>query len=186
LLFSGDIWNYYFSQFYGVFLLLIAILVSNRRVAQSVLALVVCLSLLSARGVLVYSPDRFDSSSWRLLQRIASEALTIPDSGYFVYSQDQFAYPLKYAFSFYAKQHAEVPVEAYVKKPLTVLVKSADDLNNPYSTSLEWQKNKLHITNTPFEAHTYAYGYTVERFALQGDDLSTPIDPNLILDLHFR
>lgn len=186
LLFSGEIWSYYFSQFFGPALFVMALIASKSKPATYLLGGLVVFSLISARSAFWYEPTRFNSSSWVLLSQMAAEGLKTPDTGYFVYSQDQFAYPLKYAFSYYAKTHPELAAVAFKKRPATVLVKAEDDARNPFSNSTDWQLNKVRITQTPVEVKQYPFGYTLERYQLNQENLQSPVDPNMITDLHFR
>lgn len=141
---------------------------------------------LQSRSTFLYTETRFDGSSWKLLSKIAEQSLSKPDRGYFVYSQDQFAYSLKYAFSYYAKTHPEVNAKSFEKRSETVLVKTADDPRNPYSTSQDWQSNKIKISEQPIETTTFPFGYMMEVYNLSEETINKPIDPNLIIDLHFR
>lgn len=186
LLFSGDIWNYYFSQFFGIILLIISMLASKHKLAQLVLGISIIFSLFNAKSALFYNASRFNSSSWSLLSQIAHDGLLEPSTGYFLYSQDQFAYPLKYAFSYYKNNHLELDARSFSKQPLTILVKAADDPNNPYSTSKDWQLNKLRINMSPYETKEYQFGYVLEKYKLDKANLETQVDPNIITDLHFR
>lgn len=186
LLFSGDIWNYYFSQFYGIILLVVSMLISKHKFAQLIFFVGIVFSLINTKSALFYNPSRFNSSSWSLLNQIASDGLTEPSTGYFLYSQDQFAYPLKYAFLYYQKIHPELNAKSFSKQPQTVLVKSADDSRNPYSTSKDWQLNKLKINQAPSETKEYPFGYVLEKYKLDKASLESQVDPNLITDLHFR
>jgi hypothetical protein len=186
LVFRGEIWNYYYLPFFSILLLVVTLVASTSFKASVLLSLLLLSTLFQNGNTLKYSSDRFNSSSWKLLSAIAEEGLSRPNQGYFVYSQDQFAYPLKYAFAYFVKTKPELKSIAYTKRAETVLAKSADDPNNTFSSSEDWQKNKLHIKIEPVEKKVYPYGYTLERFHLDEQTIQEPIDPNLILDLHFR
>lgn len=186
LVFSGTIWNFYYDPFASLFLFTMVVIASRSRPAHWLLALLTVCLLFGVRGDFFYTADRFNSSSWKLLSSIAAQGLAEPDAGYFLYSQDQFAYPLKYAFAYYRQQHSESQASGYVKKPLTVLVKSTDNPDNPFSTSSDWQKNKLHIAIEPVEVIKYPHGYVLEKYRLDEQTLAEPVDPNLVTGLQFR
>ena len=186
LLFSGDIWNYYFSQFFGPTLFVIGLIASKSKPPRLFLAILTIFSIIHASSFMTYSPSRFDSSSWVLLTQIAKDGLSQPNTGYFLYSQDQFAYPLKYAFSYYRQTHQNMGSAPFEKRDLTVLVKAADDPRNPYSTSKDWQLNKVRINQNPIDMKSYPFGYVLEKYILNQENLQKPVDPNMITDLHFR
>jgi hypothetical protein len=73
---------------------------SHSKFAKILLIFLTFFTLWHSHGDFSYNPDRFNSSSWKLLTHVASDALSEDKVGYFLYSQDQFAYPLKYAFAF--------------------------------------------------------------------------------------
>ncbi|MGI5826295.1 MAG: hypothetical protein ACOX50_02685 [Patescibacteria group bacterium] len=186
LVFSGSVWSYYFSPFWGIFLLVISLIAAQSHLAKILLFFLI-LSLFSSRKVeFFYSPSRFDASSWKLLSGIAKDGLAKENQGYFLYSQDQFAYPLKYAFSYFLKRHPNIQADAFKKKNWTVLVKAADDPNNPWLTAEYWQHEKVKITQEPALIKEYPFGYTLEVYNLEEKDLLVPSDPNLIQNLHFR
>lgn len=184
--FSGTVWGYYFSPFIGILFLCAALVAASSRWAKYALCFLVIWLAMNSGNSLFYQAGRFNSSSWALLSEIANEALSQPDTGYFVYSQDQFAYSLKYAFAFTEKNHPEMNISAFEKKPRTVLVKAADDPQNPFMTAEHWQRSSLAIEEEPVEVKAFPFGYRLERYALDEDTIAKPIDPNLILDLHFR
>jgi len=142
--------------------------------------------LMRSQKILLYSPERFDSSSWRLLSQIATDSLAEPERGYFLYSQDQYTYSLKYAFLWQERRQPEKPAYAFTKKPQTVVVKAADDPNNPYLNSTVWQEQRINLQQQPDSVRLYPFGYQVEYYTLDDEAVAVPIDPNLILDLHFR
>ncbi|MCD8526902.1 hypothetical protein LRY65_01685 [Candidatus Woesebacteria bacterium] len=184
--FSGTVWVYYFSPFAGIVFLVSALIANHSKWGTYGLAGLVFWMLLASRSNFFYSPKQFDGSSWSLLSHIADEALAKPGRGYFVYSQDQFAYSLKYAFAYSAKSHSATDVFAFQKRPETVLVKAPDDPRNPYATSQDWQENKLSIQEEPDSVQEFPFGYRMELYSLDAATIAKPIDPNLILDLHFR
>lgn len=186
MFFSGSVWGYYFSPFFGIFLLVISLISASNQRARLILAIMTVFLLSRSRGDLFYNEERFNSSSWKLLSTIARDSLSQPDLGYFVYAQDQFAYSLKYAFYFQNKHSQGNKAEAFVKKTNTILVKSSDDPNNPYSTAKDWQINKIKIKQEPTSVKYYRDGYQVETYLLDEKTIKEPIDPNLIVDLHFR
>ncbi len=184
--FSGTVWGYYFTPFAGIIVLGLAIFSDHVKWAPYLLVVLFIWLAVQRSSAVLYTPDRFGGASWVLLSEIAAEALSEPNRGYFVYSQDQFAYPLKYALSYYADTHSAASATAYTKLPQTVLVKAPDDPKNPYSTAQDWQMNKIGITSEATQVIEYPYGYTIEVFTLTETELNSPVDPNLILDLHFR
>lgn len=185
-LFSGTIWIYYFSPFFGILFLCIGLISSQSKIPKYLFITLILWLFLQSRSTFLYTETRFDGSSWKLLSRIAEQSLSKPDRGYFVYSQDQFAYSLKYAFSYYAKTHPEVNAKSFEKRSETVLVKAADDPRNPYSTSQDWQSNKIKISEQPIETISFPFGYVMEVYNLSEETINKPVDPNLIIDLHFR
>ncbi len=184
--FSGTVWTYYFSPFFGILFFCIGIIAAHSQISKYLLFIVITWLVIQSQSRFFYTEDRFNGSSWKLLSKIAQESLSKPDRGYFVYSQDQFAYSLKYAFSYYSKAHPEINATAFEKRPETVLVKAADDPQNPHSTSQDWQKSKIKILEQPIESKQFSYGYVLEVYNLSQETIDEPIDPNLILDLHFR
>jgi len=186
LVFSGTIWSFYYDPFITIFLLVISITASHSKHAKLLFFFLCAWLLFKFSGNFSYKVDSFNSSSWVLLSSIAREALSEADTGYFLYSQDQFANPLKYAFTFYQQEHPKINASAYMKKPLTVLVKSADDPQNPWSTSGYWQTDRLGIRTEPDEIIDYPHGYVLEKYHLDQKTMSEPVDPNLVTDLHFR
>jgi len=186
LVFSGTVWGYYYSPFFGIVLLGLGLFASHSAVARGVLALATLLLLFQSRSTLLYESGRFNSSSWKLLHQIAADALSQPDRGYFLYSQDQYAYSLKYAFAWQEKKQPEIAAFAFTKKPHTVLVKTADNPENPFLTSTMWQEQKITILQPPDSVTKYPFGFQLEHYTLSDEAMAVPIDPNLILDLHFR
>jgi hypothetical protein len=186
LIFSGTIWQYYFSPFFGIFFVCVAMVAARSKVAHGLLALGAFLLLFQSQHALFYKPGRFNSSSWKLLTRIAADALSEPNKGYFLYSQDQFTYSLKYTFLWQEKLHQEVPAFAFKKKPKTVVVKAVDDPTNPHMSAEIWQQQRININQEPDSVTSYPFGYRLEEYSLDEKAMMVPIDPNLILDLHFR
>lgn len=186
LVFSGTVWPYYYSPFFGILIFVIALVAAQSKAARILLVGLTLFLVATSLDSMLYKEGKFNSSSWRLLSEMASVGLSEPNRGYFVYSQDQLAYPLKYAFSYYADRHPETQAHEFSKQPTTVLVKAADDPNNPYSTSGHWQNTKLQITAEPVEVREYPYGYTLEVFKLDQAMIDLPVDPNIVTDLHFR
>lgn len=186
IFYSGTVWGYYFSPFFGIFLLVINLISSNNRKAKLILLMATILLISRSKGDLIYKEGRFNSSSWKLLKTMAAESLNKQNLGYFVYSQDQFAYSLKYAFYLQNKQDKDINAAAFVKKEETILIKASDDPRNPYSTSKDWQVNRIRINQEPKSIKYYEYGYQVETYELNKETIDQPIDPNLITNLHFR
>ena len=184
--FSGTIWSFYFDPFVSILLLVIGMIASKSSFAKWLLVLMTFLAVFQSRGNFSYSPDRFNSSSWKLLSNIAADSLSEKDVGYFLYSQDQFAYPLKYAFAFYQRENTGLEAAHFTKKPVTILVKATDDPDNPWSTSRDWQLSKLKIDLQPAYTQVYPYGYTLEKYLLDEKTLNEPVDPNLVKGLEFR
>ncbi len=183
--FSGTIWTYYFSPFFSIVLFVIGMTTFRSQRAILLLALTIPLLIFQSKDAFFYTHTRFNSSSWKLLSSIAAEALSESNRGYFLYSQNQLAYPLKYAFLYHQQQHPDIITFPFVKKPKTVLVKGEDNPNNPYSTAQDWQLNKVSINQSPDKTMQYS-GYTVELFHLNQQSIDAPVDPHLIQDLHFR
>lgn len=186
LFYSGTVWGFYYGPFSGIIVLVIATLAASNKKIFWLFVLLISALIINNSHYFYYSSDRFNSSSWLLLSAITKDALAEPNSGYFLYSQDQFAYPLKYAFTYYQSQHPEKQFYHYQKKEKTVLVKSQDDPANPWSTSEDWQSSKLGITIEPIEKKSYPYGYTMEKFVLDEQNLNSEVDPNLVKGLEFR
>ncbi|MCC6711223.1 MAG: hypothetical protein IT416_02620 [Candidatus Pacebacteria bacterium] len=184
--FSGSIWSFYYDPFAGILLFVFVVLSNKIRNVKLLFIFLSLFLLISSYQYFYYNKDRFNSSSWKLLSQIASESLSEKNTGYFLYSQDQFAYPLKYAFSYYSKNNPDSGAKPYIKAPITILVKSTDDPNNPWSTSKDWQINKIKIDIDPIEVKNYSHGYTFEKYFLNEDELSRPVDENLVKGLEFR
>jgi len=186
LSFSGVIWSFYFDPFLSILLLAVGMIASKLLLARCLLFLLTFFTVIQNRGIFAYNSDRFDSSSWKLLSSITADSLSESKVGYFLYSQDQFAYPLKYAFAFYQQEHPNLEAMHFVKQSTTVLVKAADDPNNPWSTSSHWQTNKLNINIAPVYIKSYPHGYVLEKYLLDEQTLNAPVDPNLVKGLEFR
>lgn len=186
LVFSGTIWSFYFDPFLSILLLVIGMIASQLSLAKWLLIILTVLAIFQSRGNFSYNSDRFNSSSWKLLSNIAKDSLNEPGIGYFLYSQDQFAYPLKYAFAFYQQENPQFQAVHFSKQPITVLVKSADNPDNPWSTSKDWQLNKLRINLEPVYTKVYSHGYTLEKYLLDEKTLNESVDPNLVRGLEFR
>lgn len=185
LAFKGTLWSYYYSPFLAIQLFVAAVIVSSFKKKTIVTSVLLVLSLIFSWNVITQPVDA-NSSSWKLLSTLAEQSLKNSERGYFVYSQDQFAYPLKYAFSYYLQSHPTNTSEAYTKKTETILVYSEDNPDNPYSTQKNWKENKVRITKEPEEVVEYPYGYHAELYVLSEDEIAVQPDENLILDLHFR
>lgn len=184
--FSGAIWSYYYTPFLGMFFFLTGIILAeHKRLVYATTLLILLLAVVSSHAFL-YQKTRFDGSSWRLLQHIAAESLDTPNRGYFLYSQDQFVYPLKYAFSYHQKTHPEIEASSFKKRAQTIVVKAPDDPNNPFMTEEIWQIGRIHLNQNPDWVKEYPFGYRLEHYTLDETAQQIPIDPNLILDLHFR
>lgn len=186
LLYSGTVWTYYFSPFFNIFLFVTALVAAKSQIIRAVLGIGIFLSLIFSVANNIQSESSFDHSSWKLLQQIAQETLSHPNAGYFLYSQDQFAYSLKYAFKWVEKNDETISAFPFEKQRNTVLVKSADDPNNPYMSATLWQVQQINLNKAPDRSIVYPHGYTVEYYTLTDEEIAEPIDPNLILDLHFR
>ncbi|MBU0576527.1 hypothetical protein KJ654_02600 [Patescibacteria group bacterium] len=185
VVFSGTVWLYYFSPFFGILFFLIAIVTNGSKKAKILLLIATIILAFTAKDSMRYYNNRFDVSSWKLLSQISAEGLSKPNRGYFLYSQDQFAYPLKYAFKFYQRQHPNSQATSYSKQAQTILVKGEDDPKNPFSTSEDWQLNKIRINKQPEKIIDYP-GYTLELYDLNEEEINISIDPNLITNMHFR
>ncbi len=186
LAFSGTVWSFYFDPFLSILLLVIGMIANRSSLAKWLLTILVVFAIFQNRGNFSYSPDRFNSSSWKLLSNIAKDSLNEPGVGYFLYSQDQFAYPLKYAFAFYQQENPHSQAVHFSKQPVTILVKATDNPDNPWSTSKDWQLSKLHINLEPVYTKAYPYGYILEKYLLDEKTLNEPVDPNLVRGLEFR
>lgn len=186
LFFKGTMENYYFMGFLPMVVVMVGLVSSRHKTLAGVfiVAAVVTagLRLQSSR----YTVDRFNTSSWKLLSSIVDDAATHNNFGYFVYSQDQYAYPLKYAFAYRLRKQENVTSLAFQKQPLTILVKAADDPHNPFLTSDYWTREKVRITSTPQEIKHYLGGYTLEVYRLSTEEVAIESDQNMITDLHFR
>lgn len=183
--FSGAIWVFYYFPFLTIFLLVVAQILSRRTFGKILFSFLAIFAVIKGWGNFQYSPQRFDSSSWRLLSQISKDALAEEDIGYFLYSQDQMAYPLKYAFLYYQRKERK-SAQAFTKVEKTVLVESADDPNNPWSTAKDWKLNKIRIDQEPDEVKSYPFGYTVERYSLDEETIARGVDPNLVTGLELR
>ncbi len=186
LAFSGTIWSFYFDPFVSILLLTVGVIASKSSVAKYLLIILTFFSIFQSRGNFSYSPDRFNSSSWKLLSNIAADSLSEQGVGYFLYSQDQFAYPLKYAFAFHQQENPNLKGAHFVKQPTTILIKSADNPDNPWSTSSHWQTSKININMESTYTKFYPYGYVLEKYLLDEKTLNEPVDPNLVRGLEFR
>jgi hypothetical protein len=186
LAFSGVVWGYYFSPFVGILLSVIGYIAAKSRMAMGLLVVLCAFFLLQNLKYITHSEDRFSGSSWKLLRSIAQESLSEPEVGYFLYSQDQFAYSLKYAFSRHTKTYPESDFGPFEKRSKVVIIKSPDDPRNPFLTSESWQRDAIRIQSEPYETKQFPQGYVMERYELTPEHIAVPIDPNLILDLHFR
>lgn len=184
--FSGTIWSFYFDPFLSILLLVIVMIASKSSVAKWLLMVMTFFAIFQSRGNFLYNSDRFNSSSWKLLSSIAADSLSEPGVGYFLYSQDQFAYPLKYAFAFYQQENVGLEAAHFTKRPVTILVKALDNPDNPWSTSSHWQTSKININMEPAYTKVYPYGYTLEKYLLDEQNLNSLIDTNLVKGLEFR
>lgn len=185
LFFSGTIQGYYYAAFVPMTILVFSLIASRSKLSQIIFVGLTCIALIRIIPSISYTPTKFNSSSWKLLNKIATDTLAVGDLGYFIYSQDQFGYPLKYAFLFDTNGTSHT-ISAFEKKPITALIKSADDPRNPYSTAEYWQKDRIKIEKPPIKSATYQNGYIAEIYSLTDEELAIPIDPNIITDLHFR
>lgn len=186
LVFSGEVWSYYYTPFYGILLFCMGVIATKSKYVRVALIVALLFSIPQRQGALMYNPERFNSSSWSLLQEIAADALSEPGRGYFLYSQDQYAYTLKYAFKWHQKSHPDSNAFAFEKKEHVVLVKAKDDPGNPFMTADYWQNHLINISEEPHYVQKYPFDYTLELYTLDDEAIAKPIDENLILDLHFR
>lgn len=123
------------------------------------------------------------AESWKSYNNIARKVFSGDENtfGYFVFDPDIVAYQPKYAL-FYQQAMSSKKVFFLEKKPVTYLIIAP----NLYRQEVFWKEKLLHINSKPLSSIIYSPGYTIEKYNLEGEDLTTSIEPNIDPGLIFR
>jgi hypothetical protein len=186
-LFTGEVEGYYYQPFLPLFVLVIMVIAQTKEYLKYLVVALAIISIFWNIKTVSYYPEKFNTSSWLLLHNIALDAFQHKDFGYYLYAQDQFAYPLKFAFLRTAiEQKRGNEVTPFAKQATTILVKGEDNPLNIFSTSSNWQTAKVGIKKEPIEVKKYYGGYSLEVYKLTPEEVKVPSDPNIITTLQFR
>jgi len=112
----------------------------------------------------------------------------LSDFGFFVKAPDIFGYGSKYPFVFWQKRYPDIRANIYEKKQDTYIVyePALKDLAWMNGGTQGWLTDKLHIATTGAIMKIYPNGFRIEKFKLEGDDLSTELSPGVNDWIYFR
>lgn len=112
----------------------------------------------------------------------------ISDFGFFVKAPDIFGYSSKYPFVYWQKRYPNIHANIYEKKQDTYIVyePALKDLSWMNGGTQGWLKDKLHIATSGAIIKTYPNGFRIEKFKLEGNDLTSELAPGVNDWIYFR
>jgi hypothetical protein len=189
---KGYILPFYLYPIYPLLILIFASFVTSKykNLFFALFFLVLFLNVQTAfRNTVVQGKERYakDEYSWKLLNKVAESVFSEDEknTGYFVYSPDQFAYQLKYAM-LYNNHRFNRNSSNFTKKHITYLVYAPSEPSRPDLSGNWWKKEKAKVVAEPTWTKSFDHGYLTERFDLSEEDLETPASSDLDTGVHFR
>lgn len=188
--FKGTLWAYYYQPFVGVSPLLLA---SGYKLCTKKLFGLFFVVLVGANLIYGYRHMRrsiefagSDLNSWQFYKKMSQRIFTqAPEEfGYYIFSPDLFGYSPRYALNYINDQSSKSAI-AFEKKPTTFLIYVPKG-NNPFVDPVWWKEKQVKIEKQPRWHYKYENGLIIEEYRLNESELSTPSDPTLLQNLHFR
>ncbi len=192
-LFKGLVWDFYHWAFLPL-VCIIFVSLRNMIPKQIFIALyIIVFSLLllqskSSADYWINNYSNHNSSSWLLNKNIAEYVINDSDGqsfGYYVYSPDEFGYPIKYALNYSLKESSTEGVLCE-KHPITYLIYYPTPEVGAKTDPEYWKDTRVNISKSPDNEKIFGEGVLVEKYTLTEEEIQLESDPNLICDLHFR
>ena len=192
LLFKGFVWDYYHWAFLPLIVILFTSLFNliPKKIFLFLYLVVVTFTFIQSKNMILGSINTFsnyDSSSWSLNKEIAQSIFndSKTDFGYYVYSTDEFGFPVKYALNYIQKSQT-IKGDLCVKKPVTYLIYYPTPTVGAKTDPRYWKEDRVKILGAPVESKEFGDGIIVEKYILDDNQISEQSDPNIICNLHFR
>lgn len=186
LLYRGVLWGYYFWPFVGGLVLIIG---SSYHYLHNRLVTLFFIILIASNMYHLY--DQFTSAhpyqGWIFNKEIAEKifADAPKEFGYFIYTTDQFGYPMRYAMSQTDRIFQEKPSFSDEKRAVTYLLID-DPKDNKYINSIDWKLYDVRINRQPDSIENITNTFRIEKYILTDEELQTPSNPNLLQSIFFR
>lgn len=126
--------------------------------------------------------------SWNFLYNAAKKIYNDNNKsfGYFVYSPNVLAYEGKYAMLYTQREFPNFQGKNNVKEKITYLFIAPPPPNNPFMKDEWWRLNKVNLNANPVKVINFQNGYKIEKYFLNKEQITVPVDPNLDPGLFFR
>lgn len=190
-LFKGLVWGYYSWAFLPLTVIIFSSLIKIIDKKIFIIALVIlCTYSLNNNWISVNDwVNNFhnkDSSSWTLNHSVAKKVFNKEKGsfGYFVFSPDEFGFPIKYAMSYVQKNIQNKKAHLCQKMKTTYLIYYPDD-SNSIADSKYWKYKKINLHKNPISVEQMG-ALKIERYTLTPEEIAVPADPNLLCTLIFR
>ena len=191
ILYKGVMWGYYYWPFLGMIALVFASFVETLSpiVFYPVLIFFVIFNLFTNYKNSFKPASYFgsDNSSWKFNDKAAKLIYNDAPSefGYYIFTDDQFGYPSRYAMNFEQYQIKNKKAFPYEKKSVTYLLIFPS--GNPTISDGWWKKEKVKINKKPDEVFTFKNSnFRIEKYNLSTDEVNDKSDDTLIHTLIFR
>ena len=186
IFYSGVVWNYIYWPFSALIFLMISSMVGfiDRRVFAVIFIYIYCLFLNAGIGNIAHV-----GSGWKTYHNIARtmyKDATGHEFGYFVYSPDLLGYSEKFAIKYTQKEFPKTISHSDKKMNLTYLTVAPPPPDRLFLNADWWRSHQVNIQKNPTMIFRQADGIKIEKYILDGQDLQTGSDPNLVNDLIFR
>lgn len=190
LLYKGIIIDYYFWAFLPVSLIAFSGLLNT--IPKAIFIALACTILYTTINSAIMHRENWDknftginASSWILNKDVAE--FIFDDSsgefGYFVYSPDEFGFPIKYAMNYV--QRSESAMGSLCQKKNTLYLIYYPTPVEAKTDPVYWKEVRVNLTKKPILVKK-VNDLTVEKYSLTDAEVNTPADPNIVCNLHFR
>lgn len=105
--------------------------------------------------------------------------------GYFVFEMDQYGFQAKHMMIYMGNK---LNKSAFLcqKRPVVYLIIGKNDHTNPLIDEKYWQTHTVGIEGEPVKIWSYPDGHQVWKFNLTPEQITIPVDPNLLCGAYFR
>ncbi|MDD2823008.1 MAG: glycosyltransferase family 39 protein [Candidatus Daviesbacteria bacterium] len=201
-LFKGPIWNYYYTPFIPMIILVFCSLrkVLDQKVFYFIFALIFIFNFQSNfKDIISYNPNAKDqdTSTWKFNYLVAEKSFSGREKefGFYIFTPDLYGYSPRYAMNYYQKITKDKKSYPFDKKQITYLLiapppEYGKDPNSIWYqkniNSDTWKNNDVRINKNADEVTSFSNGFKLEKYILSDTLVKVQSNQFLIQSIFFR